>query len=147
VRLQYQKDLTAVIDQQAQSSPVRLGEGYYQVVSRMHQDWSDERIMKETHRIKDLNGDNDELRVGQRLPMLSDEEKAARLTRHMDAFDQATPAQRAHMIAHLAKETERCAREASAPERQTQETPVQDHVQPKAQDRPQAQPYRSKGNF
>jgi uncharacterized protein YuzE len=105
-RNQFEMALARVVNHQTESLPVRPGEGYYQVVSRMHKDWSDEAIMKETHRVKDLNGRSDELKVGQRLPLISKEEKAAGIKKQIDAFDQATPDQRKQMIAQVSKQAE-----------------------------------------
>jgi hypothetical protein len=104
-RHQYEKMLSHEVDQRHLSSTVRRGEGYFQVVERMHKNWSEEKINKEAHRIKDLNGDSDELRVGQRLPMISKEEKAAEVKKQMEKFDQAAPEQRSRMLEHLKKES------------------------------------------
>lgn len=55
--------------------PVKRGEGYYQVLERMHPDWTPERLSEETRRIKRINGNRDVLKEGERLPTATDEER------------------------------------------------------------------------
>ena len=105
----FEKAAAQSIDHHTKSLPVRLGEGYYQVVSRMHKDWSAEHRLKEAHHLKNLNGHSSELRVGQRLPLVSNGEKAEEVKKRMEEFDQATPEQRKQMVAEAREQAEKYA--------------------------------------
>ncbi|MBS1997321.1 MAG: hypothetical protein JSS86_13465 [Cyanobacteria bacterium SZAS LIN-2] len=95
---------TKLIEQQNRTAPVAKGEGYYQVLQRMHKDWTPEHLYDEAHRIKNYNHNSNELRVGQRLSTISDWQKDHAVKERMAAFEKATPEQRKQMLAEVQKQ-------------------------------------------
>ena len=64
----------AIVDRTS-TLPLLPGEGYYQVLKRMHSDAPAEKLAQEAHRIKTINHDRDILRVGERLATATDAER------------------------------------------------------------------------
>ncbi|HEY9775159.1 MAG TPA: hypothetical protein V6C81_15445 [Planktothrix sp.] len=67
----------ADVEEAQKSPPVRLGEGYYQPLKRMHPDWTHKQLMDKIHEIKARLGQHHVLRVGERFDTMSPEEKQA----------------------------------------------------------------------
>ena len=103
-REQFKQLETQLITQLNRTAPVARGEGYYQVLQRMHKDWTPEHLYDEAHRIKNYNHNDNELRVGQRLSTISDWMKDHAVKEKMDAFEKASPEERKRMIAEVQKQ-------------------------------------------
>lgn len=71
------------IEEETSTSPVRAGEGYYQVWARMHPELHPDKLTDDAHRIKHINGDRDVLRVGERLATATPEERQRELERRL----------------------------------------------------------------
>jgi len=100
----FQKLETQLIKHQNSTAPVEKGEGYYQVLGRMHKDWSGDHINKEAHRLKDINQHSDHLKIGQRLSLISDAELQRAVKDKMAAFEHANPQQRKEMLAEARRQ-------------------------------------------
>ena len=94
-----QQLIQKTIDDASVSLPVKRGEGYYQVLKRMHPEMSPEDAVKQARHMRDLNGGNINLKVGDKLPMMSADEKKAQAQAQMDAFNKLAPADKANAIA------------------------------------------------
>ena len=103
-REQFKQLETALITQLNRTAPVARGEGYYQVLQRMHKDWTPEQLYDQAHRIKNINHNDNELRVGQRLSTISDWEKEHAVKERMTAFEKASPEERKRMIDEVRKQ-------------------------------------------
>jgi len=100
----FQKLERQLISRQHSTAPVEKGEGYFQVLGRMHKDWSGDHLMKEAHRLKDINHNNDHLKIGQRLSLVSDAELQRAVKDKMTVFEHASPAQRKEMLAEARRQ-------------------------------------------
>jgi hypothetical protein len=87
------------VDDNSVSAPVKRGEGYYQVIRRMNPDMTPEDAVKAARHMRDLNGGNINLKVGDKLPLMSDADKKAQAQQAMDAFSKMSPADQAKTIA------------------------------------------------
>ncbi len=87
------------VDEQSVSVPVKRGEGYYQVIRRMNPDMSPEDAVKAARHMRDLNGGNTNLKVGDKLPLMSDDDKKAQVQKAMDAFSKLPADQQAQTLA------------------------------------------------
>jgi hypothetical protein len=87
------------VDAQSVSLPVKKGEGYYQVIRRMNPSMSPEDAVKAARHMRDLNGGNVNLKVGDKLPLLSDDDKKAEVQKTMDAFSKLPADQQAQALA------------------------------------------------
>jgi hypothetical protein len=98
-----EKAVQGKVDDDARGVPLQRGEGYYQMLHRMHPDWNGKHTAQEAHHIKQLNGGKDQLKVGDVLQLYSPQEKTARLKSKMEAFDKAEPKEKLKAIAEAAK--------------------------------------------
>jgi hypothetical protein len=87
------------VEDAAVSVPVKKGEGYYQVIRRMHPEMKPEDAVKAARHMRELNGGNVNLKVGDKLPLMSDDEKKAAAQQAMDDFSKLSPADQASAIA------------------------------------------------
>lgn len=77
-----------VIDETS-TLPLLRGEGYYQVLERMHPGTRAEDLVKEAHRIKHINSDRDILYVGERLATATQEERQREVEKRLKELDDA----------------------------------------------------------
>lgn len=94
-----QQLIQKTIDDASISLPVKRGEGYYQVLKRMHPDMAPEDAVKQARHMRDLNGGNINLKVGDKLPMMSAAENKAQVQAQMDLFNKLPADQKAQAIA------------------------------------------------
>lgn len=87
------------VEDAAVSVPIKKGEGYYQVIRRMHPEMKPEDAVKAARHMRELNGGNVNLKVGDKLPLMSDDEKKAAAQQAMDDFNKLSPADQASAIA------------------------------------------------
>jgi hypothetical protein len=80
------------IKEETSTLPLELGEGYFQVWKRMHPEQNDDQVNKEAHRIKKINGGREVLRVGERLPTATEEERARELQKRLKEAKEAEEA-------------------------------------------------------
>jgi hypothetical protein len=80
------------IKEETSTLPLELGEGYFQVWKRMHPEQNDDQVNKEAHRIKKINDGREVLRVGERLPTATEEERARELQKRLKEAKEAEEA-------------------------------------------------------
>jgi len=100
----FQKLEAQAISRQNSTAPIEKGEGYFQLLGRMHKDWTGDHLLKEAHRLKDINQHSDTLKIGQRLSLISDTELHRAVKDKMDAFKHASPEKRKEMLAEARRQ-------------------------------------------
>lgn len=98
-KAQFDTKLGEFYENQNKSLPARAGEGYYQVLDRMHPDWSPQEKVKEARRLREFNGP--ELKVGQRFALHTPAETDAARAQSNDIYDKAPPEDRKAMLSDL----------------------------------------------
>lgn len=98
-RAKVQQLMQAQADQTSQSSPVQRKEGYWQVLHRMFPNMSTDDLNKKAHEIKQLNGNRDVLKVGERLKLMSDDDKNKAVQQQLAQYDQLSPEDKAKVVA------------------------------------------------
>lgn len=88
-RADYQKQVEAYIKDQYSLPPIQKGKGYYDAVAEAHPDWKPKQIMEEAKRIRHLNNERTELKVGERVSTISKEERDQMIAKAMAEYDEA----------------------------------------------------------
>ncbi len=88
-RAEYQKQVEAQIQDKFSLPPIEKGKGYYDAVAKAHPDWKPKQILEEAKRVRHLNNDSVNLKVGERILTISKEERAQMIAKAMQDYDQA----------------------------------------------------------
>lgn len=91
-RAEYQKKVEDYIKDTYSLPPIEKGKGYYDSVAKAHPDWKPKQIMEEAKRIRHLNNDRVNLKVGERIPTISKAERDEMIAKAMREYDEAQKA-------------------------------------------------------
>ena len=86
-RAEFQKKVEADIAEKYSLPPIEKGKGYYDAVANAHPDWKPKQVMDEAKRVRHLNSDRTDLKVGERVSTISKEERAAMIAKAMEEYD------------------------------------------------------------
>jgi hypothetical protein len=85
----YKKELEQLLEQNSKSSKVLAGEGYYQVLKRMHPEMKPAELNNLALEVRSANGNNHVLHRGGQFDLLSAEQKNVLLNNMMNTYDRA----------------------------------------------------------
>lgn len=88
-RAEYQKKLEAEIAEKYSLPPIEKGKGYYDAVAKAHPDWKASQVLDEARRVRKLNDNRVDLKVGERISTISKEDRAAMIAKAMEEYDKA----------------------------------------------------------
>ena len=95
----------AQVDASSKSLPIENGEGYFQVLQRMHPEIKDGHALAVmAHQIKHLNGDKINLKHGDTFDVMTPDEKAAAFKATMANYDSLPADQKATILAQAKKQ-------------------------------------------
>ena len=87
-RADYQKQVEAALTDKYSLPPIEKGKGYYDAVAKAHPDWKPKQVMDEAKRVRHLNGDKVDLKVGERISTISKDERAQMIAKAMAEYDE-----------------------------------------------------------
>lgn len=85
----YQKQVEASLQEKFALPPIEKGKGYYDSVAKAHPDWKPQQVLDEARRVRGLNDNRVDLKVGERVWTISKEERAKLIQQAMDEYDRS----------------------------------------------------------